>query len=282
MPKKNNGKKAITNLLYPTMFKLYTFFRYLKDYLRYGQFRPTIAAIMYITLKRSILRTRIVRGQLGYFLHRKGTLDFQFANYAYEWNVKLFMNKHFADKEIFIDVGANIGTYSVMLAGKGLNVIAFEPAYESFKALNINMMLNGLEKKLRAFNFGLSSENRKAGFHYDPMNTGASHLDFLPFENENFAERAIHTEIEIRRFDDLMDQLYINPSKKVLMKIDVEGMEGDVIEGAKKFISTQKNLTMVIECAHSNKKKLIQQLNSLGNFEYIEVDNLNFGARKIS
>lgn len=262
------------------MNKLLTFFRYLNDYLRYGQIRPTIAAIIYIGLGKSILRTRLVRGRLGYFLHRKGTLDFQFANYAYEWGVKRFMNEHYTGKDVFIDIGSNIGTYSVMLGGKGLEVIAFEPAYENFKALNINIMLNGLEKNFRGFNFGLSNENNRAGFNYDPMNTGASHLDTLPFENETFAERAVHTEIELKRFDDLKDEIQINPDAQVLMKIDVEGMEAQVIEGAKDFISGHKNLTLVMECVHTSKEVLMKLLDSLGEFEYLEVDNLNFGARK--
>ncbi len=262
------------------MHKILTFFRYLIDYLRFGQIRPTIAAIIYIAFGKSMLRTRLVRGKLGYFLHRKGTLDFQFANYAYEWSVKQFMIQHHVDKDIFIDIGSNIGTYSVMLANKGLEVIAFEPAYENFKALNINIMLNGLEKKFRAFNFGLSNENNKAGFNYDPVNTGASHLDILPFENETFAERAVHTEIELKRFDDLMNELKIDPSAKVLMKIDVEGMEAQVIEGAEDFIRRQPNLTLVMECVHSGKDLLIKLLDGLGDFEYLEVDQLNFGARK--
>lgn len=264
------------------MNKLITFYRYLKDFLRFGQISPTVAAFIYIALRKSFLRTRLVRGKLGYFLHRKGTLDFQFANYGYEWGVKCFMNQHYSGKSIFIDIGANVGTYSVMLAGKGLDVIAFEPAYESYKALNINMMLNGYEKRFMAFNFGLSTENRRAGFNYDPINTGASHLDTLPFENETFAQRAVHTEIELRRFDDLTDELNIDPNAGVLMKIDVEGMEPQVIEGASNFIKKHNNLTLVMECAHSSKESLIRLLDSLGNFEYLEVDKLNFGARKKS
>ncbi|MBK9290630.1 MAG: FkbM family methyltransferase [Bacteroidetes bacterium] len=263
------------------MQKLLTFYRYLKDFLRYGQIRPTIAAALYVTIRKSFLRTRLVRGKLGYFLHRKGTLDFQFANYAYEWGVKCFMNKHAPGKDVFIDVGANVGTYSVMMAGKGLRVIAFEPAYENFKALNINMMINNLEKRFSAFNFGLGAENRRAGFHFDPLNTGASHLDTLPFENETFAARAVHTEIELRRFDDILDKLNIHPDDKVLMKIDVEGMEDQVINGARNFIRNHKNLTMVMECAHTDKGLLMNLLSEMGRFEFLEVDNLNFGARKL-
>lgn len=264
------------------MNKLITFYRYLKDFLRYGQFRPTIAAVMYIFFKKSFLKTRLVRGKLGYFLHRQGTIDFQFANYAYEWGVKCFMNKYSKEKDIFIDVGANIGTYSVMLAGKGLRVIAFEPAYENFKALNINMMLNGYEKSLQSFNFGLGLENKRAGFVFDPLNTGASHLDTLPPEDETFALRSIHTEIEIRKFDDLLDQLNIDKNAGVLMKIDVEGMEPEVLEGARKFISQQKNITLVMECFHSKKEHIIGLLDEMGKFEYLDVDHMNFGARKIS
>ena len=88
------------------MHKLTTFLRYLKDYLQYGQILLVFASIIYLITGKSYPRTRIFRGKLGIFLHRKGSLDFQFGNYAYEWGVKRFLLKHYTHYQSFFDVGA--------------------------------------------------------------------------------------------------------------------------------------------------------------------------------
>jgi len=262
------------------MHKLKTFVRYFKDYLQFGQFRLVFAAIIYILTKKSFIETRIIRGKLGYFLHRRGTLDFQFANYAYEWAVKMFMNKHSQHHNVFIDVGANIGTYSIMLASKGLRTYAFEPVYDNWKALNINLMLNNLEQNATTFNVGLSNAVKSVGFVFDPLNTGASHIDSLPGEDEAAEKRGIHTSIELVLFDTMVDKMKIDEHSRVLMKIDVEGMEVEVIEGASNFLRTHPNVTIVMESVHSGEEKLKQILSQIAEFEFINVDALNFAARK--
>ncbi|HPE43532.1 MAG TPA: hypothetical protein PKV88_05575, partial [Bacteroidales bacterium] len=122
------------------MHKIITFLRYLKDNLQYGQILLVFASIIYLITGRSYPRTRLFRGRLGLFLHRKGSLDFQFGNYAYEWSVKQFFLRHYSHHNSFIDVGANMGTYTIMFAKKGMKTIAFEPSASNFKALQINIM----------------------------------------------------------------------------------------------------------------------------------------------
>ncbi|HQO50108.1 MAG TPA: hypothetical protein PK939_06750, partial [Bacteroidales bacterium] len=76
--------------------KITTFIRYFVDFLQYGQIRLVFASFIYILTKKSIIETRIFRGKLGFFLHRKGSLDFQFGIYAYEWSVKQVMLNNFS------------------------------------------------------------------------------------------------------------------------------------------------------------------------------------------
>ncbi|MCK9448477.1 MAG: FkbM family methyltransferase [Bacteroidales bacterium] len=263
------------------MHKLITFIRYLADYARYGQMRLMAASIIFVLTKKSFVRTRLFRGKLGYFLHRKGTLDFQFGNYAYEWNVKKCFIEHSPHYNIFIDIGANIGTYTIMLAGKGMRTYAFEPVYENYKALKINVMLNNLEDKTTLFNVGLSNRQTTATFAFDPLNTGASHLDILPAENEAAELRSIPTTIQLTLLDNMYDKIHLNGTDKVLVKIDVEGMETEVLKGATNFIKSQKELFLIIESVHSGEENLKAILNSIAKFEYYPIDELNFAAKKI-
>lgn len=264
------------------MNKLKTFLRYFIDFLQYGQIRLFIASVFYILTKKSFIETRIFRGKLGYFLHRKGTIDFQFGNYAYEWNVKKVFLEHAKNYNVFVDIGANIGTYTIMHAAKGMKTFAFEPVYENYKALTINVMLNNLEHHTKVYNIGLSDKESTVGFAFDPLNTGASHLETLPAEDEAAEQRSIHTEIQLTRLDDLRSKMDIEPNDKVLMKIDVEGMEAEVLGGAKAFIQSCKELFIVMESVHSGEEKLKSILNAYAEFEYYPVDDLNFAAKKIA
>lgn len=67
---------------------------------------------------------------------------------------------HFLRKEdVFGDVGANIGSYTILASGHvGARTIAFEPIPETFYWLKKNIKLNQLEAKVHAFNIGLGSE----------------------------------------------------------------------------------------------------------------------------
>lgn len=264
------------------MNKLLTFLRYAKDYLTFGQIALLISSLIYAFTGKTILKTQLVKSKAGLFLHRKGTLDFQFANYGYEWNVKKVVLKNMNDYDVFIDIGANIGSYTILLGNMGMQTFSFEPAYDNYKALNINILLNNLENKSTNYNVGVSNENTTAAFVFDPLNTGASHLETKPAENEKAEDRGILTEINLVRLDDMMEKMNISEDKKVCMKIDVEGMEAEVLQGAFNFIRKFAQVFIVMESIHSGEERLKSILNEIAIFEYLPVDNLNFAARKIS
>ncbi len=262
------------------MNKINTFLKYTKDFIKYGEFRYILSSIRYLLTGKTTRKTRHYKSSLGRFIVRKGTLDFQFANYAYEWGVKKFVYKHLHDYNIFLDIGANIGTYSVLLAKHGLTGFAFEPVISNFDALVSNLKLNNFENKVTPYPFGLGDKKGKVGFTFDPVNTGASHLT----ENSDLLEETLNpefVEVEILLLDEIIHELKIKPTDRVLIKIDAEGMEDHVIKGAAEFIKTHPNLLFVIESAHSGKEELARLLNSIAKFEILEVDDLNMGAKKI-
>lgn len=262
------------------MKKILTYVRYFTDFLQYGQLRLVIASVVYILTGKSFIQTRIFRGKLGYFLHRKGSLDFQFGNYAYEWNVKEVMLKHLHSYDVFFDVGANIGSYTIMLAGSGLRTYAFEPVYSNYKALNINILLNDLESKVTAFNFGLGNETRPESFSFDPLNTGASHISSHPADTLDAEKRSIATTIQITKLDDIVSSFELKETDRILMKIDVEGMEIEVLQGAAQFLKSRPKVMLIIESVHSGEEQLKKVLSEIDEFEFFSIDSLNMGAFK--
>lgn len=256
--------------------KIITFSRYLGDFIRNRQFRFIVTAIKYELIGKSSWTDKLYKSDLGKFYTRKGTLDFQFANWAYEWNVKKFMLNHINEFDVFIDVGANIGTYSIMMARKGKKVFSFEPVGDNFRAFHINLLLNNLHDKVAFYNFGLSAKEQDVDFVFEPVNTGASHIA------SSHDEAGEHVPVKVKPLDAIYDQLGISPDDKVMIKVDTEGMEVDVIEGAKNFLTNQKHLIMVLESIHSEAKPIEEALNKIASFEYSRVDDLNIATRKIS
>jgi len=263
------------------MHKIRTFLQYFKDFIKWGEYRYIFTSIKYIFLHKTTSRTQIYRSSLGLFLSRKGTLDFQFANYAYEWGVKKFVYKHLPKCDVFLDVGANIGTYAILLAEKGLHGYAFEPIKSNCDTLRINLILNNLEDKVKLFPVALGAKSHQAEFAFDMVNTGASHLSSIQPDDE-VPQRERSTISKIVPLDSLMDQIDFKKEDRIFIKIDVEGMEEKVLLGAKKFFQAYPDILIVMESKHSGRERLAQVLNEIGDFEILDVDDLNMGARKIS
>jgi FkbM family methyltransferase len=72
--------------------------------------------------------------------------------------------KNYIDKnniEKFIDIGSNIGIYSLIIGKsfKKIKILSFEPVHNTFDNLNYNVHLNRLTRNIRIFNFGLSNRS---------------------------------------------------------------------------------------------------------------------------
>ncbi len=262
------------------MGKIITFLNYTKDFVKHGEFRYILSSIRYILTGKTTRKTRPYKSSLGRFMVRKGTLDFQFANYAYEKNVKRFVYKHLNDYDVFLDVGANIGTYSIISANNGLRAIAFEPVKSNYEAFITNLGLNNLQDTVVTYPLALGKTKTRANFTLDMVNTGASHLTEYSDITEEI-ENPEFEDINIVTFDEIFEELNIGRDEKVFMKVDVEGMEPDVLIGAADFIKNHPNILVVIETIHVGRERLEEVFNNLAEFEFLEVDGLNMGARKI-
>lgn len=135
---------------------------------------------------------------------------------------------------VVLDIGANCGHFSVKLATycKGhqpdVRVHAFEPNPFVFESLEVNAGLNNLQSHLWLHSLGLGSENEKRFFDYQEQNMGAGRV--VPRSASG------KLEVTIRRLDDVVDTL--NLKNIVFIKLDVEGFEPDVFEGAWKTLAS--------------------------------------------
>jgi FkbM family methyltransferase len=140
----------------------------------------------------------------------------------------------------FIDVGANIGYFSCLmsiLAGPTGRVLAIEPEPNNVKLLESNVKINHLTNvEIHACASGAGEGSAMLGL-YKSSNRGRHSIVDLDMKSA--------IKVPIRRLDDLTRKFGNGATSWSLVKIDVEGYEPFVIEGANETLS--RTQTLVIE-----------------------------------
>lgn len=142
------------------------------------------------------------------------------------------MRSRLAAGDLAIDVGANVGNHTLYLAAvAGCDVEAFEPNRRLCDAMRASAALNALSEHVRVHDVGVGRGAARAQFEKTlPDNLGAQRLELGEGEIEVVA-------LDAMTFD--------RPVK--LLKIDVEGMEMDVLHGARALIERDRPM-LYIEC----------------------------------
>lgn len=173
--------------------------------------------------------------------------------------------KEFSEPVIF-DIGANIGTFTTWMAKAFPNgkIYSFEPQRQVFQMLSGNAAINNLYN-VYTYNIGLGKENTKIEFeepnYFEKNDYGTFSLV------ENVIKQTTNNKIvvQINTLDWFVE--YYNIPKIHLLKIDVEGMDLDVLIGATKTI---KKHFPVLFIEHSdNRKSIIEDIKKfLNTFDY--------------
>lgn len=124
---------------------------------------------------------------------------------------------------VVLDVGANIGNHALYLAAvSGCKVYAFEPNADLCLAFRESIKKNNLGSRVKVYQNGVGAEEGKAHFiNINKENLGAQSLD---------VSNASGDHIDVITIDKTIKE------KVDVVKIDVEGMELDVLKGAQKTI----------------------------------------------
>jgi FkbM family methyltransferase len=134
----------------------------------------------------------------------------------------------------FVDVGANIGSYTILASGAaGAKVTAVEPIPSTFLHLQRNILLNNLADSVNALQCGLSSVESVLRFTTD--------MDCMNHVVAS-GEEAPCIDVPVTTLDKLLDA-----DAPILIKIDVEGHESAVLEGARQTLSSPTLLAVIME-----------------------------------
>jgi len=176
-----------------------------------------------------------------------------------------------------LDIGANTGQFAVYMRSYGYQdkIRSFEPLKTAFEKLHA---LAGKDAKWKAFNFALGHENQTNTINVSKNSSSSSILDMLP-EHLSSAPHSKYIDvedIEIKTLDSVFDELCDNEDN-IMLKIDTQGFEKQVIDGAKDTLEHIKiiQLEMSIIPLYQNEllfRPMIDYLDSLG-FQLFSLEN---------
>ena len=143
--------------------------------------------------------------------------------------------------DLFIDIGANVGSFTVLAAGGvGADVVAIEPIPSTFSRLDMNVRLNKIGELVEAHCLGLSEAPGVLRF---TANLGS--VNHVATDEE--CDEVI--EVEVRTLDDLC-----GARAPKLIKIDVEGHERSVLTGAQKKLRAPSLVGVIMEVNRSGER----------------------------
>lgn len=153
---------------------------------------------------------------------------------------------HFLRKDdLFADVGANVGSYTILAAAHvGAKTLSFEPIPSTFNWLLKNIAVNDAQSLVSAFNMGLGSSKNELLF-----TSGGDTVNHVVVSGER-TEGSNVVVVAVDRFDSLAEK----SGCPLLIKIDVEGFETEVIQGMSKTLAQPALKAIIIELNGSGKR----------------------------
>ncbi len=142
-----------------------------------------------------------------------------------EEGVYEYLDSHLTDNDIFFDVGANAGFYTLLANHRGARVYSFEPFPSTFEMLHGNVRTNCNEKRVTILPYAVSEH--EGTVHMRKMHTAGVNL---VSPDGNVPVQAIS-----------LDGFDVVPT---VMKVDVEGHELSVFKGAQ--IMLRKHMPAII------------------------------------
>jgi len=204
--------------------------------------------------------------------------------------------------DVFFDVGANGGLYSIIaakLVGENGHVYCFEPGERESKLLLHNLAINNLTN-VTTIKSAVSNIKGKTNFAISVDEAMNSLLE----TNHPAQKIQEWQQVEVTTLDDIVEELSV---KKVdFIKIDVEGAEKQVLDGAKILLESQKEIVILFEASDLNAESFgysvkdflldimssgffVYQLNKFGNLINVSENelgiirkNYNYIASKLS
>lgn len=190
------------------------------------------------------------------------------GHYRQETYESILILRLLPEVKLFLDVGANIGYYSLMVhfaSGKNVKTIAFEPSRRVRKTFLDSLISNKCEKEIKIMPVAIGSKVGVADLHISALGSGNNSIEPA---DASFITNQIER-VRVTTLDDVQKN-FASDYPPTLIKIDVEGFEREVLEGGNLWLSHKNAPIILIEAwpktakSRSNHIENIKKLNSFG------------------
>jgi len=144
---------------------------------------------------------------------------------------------------VLYDIGANVGAYSLIAAARGIKVFAFEPAHQNVYKLHENILLNKLSSLITVVPLMLAARDGVSNSIVKDKSFGASHT--FSFQEKSSSQSDMSQTFLAIGLDTCIKTFSL--PEPTMIKIDVDGAEVDVLNGAHMLLKNPKLQTMLIE-----------------------------------
>lgn len=173
-----------------------------------------------------------------------------------EEEIRKYINEHVRNGDVFFDVGANVGVFTVFAACRnpGARVYSFEPEHSNLALLKENILANGLMNRVKITSVAVSDRQSLSFLNIQDTMPGAAahteHTKALSITDEGY--RVVWQEgIATATLDALAEHWGVYPNA---LKIDTDGNEDKVLRGAHRVLSHPALRSLTLEMPLENSK----------------------------
>jgi FkbM family methyltransferase len=161
-----------------------------------------------------------------------------------------WIEQHLRPGDVFYDIGANVGAYSLIAAKhtrNGARIYAFEPSYLNFYQLCRNVILNECQSSITPVFLPLCAKTGPGPFHYQNTHLGGALHSFGRAIDYKAAAYSPVNSLGTLGFslDDLVRFGRLPPPNHV--KLDVDGLEKDILQGSAAVLGSGSIRSMLLE-----------------------------------
>jgi FkbM family methyltransferase len=201
--------------------------------------RPAQAADIIKTCLRIRRRETCIRGPLWLWVDPVSQFGLNILSRGvYEPSMTALVQRFLRPDDVFVDVGAAEGYFSTLAALRGAEVHSFEPQSRTLRVLRKNLELNGVTSRVHIHPVALSDEVSRVTLHLtastNPGGSGMFKTGKLSRATESVATTTL-------------DRALDGVNRVRLIKLDCEGAEERVVDGAQMLIEGRRVDFLVIE-----------------------------------
>ena len=197
-----------------------------------------------------------------------------------------WIQKFIMPGDIVWDVGANVGAYSLLMAlnfkaAKKGCVYAFEPEASNFYSLNRNIMENQLDNYIIPICLALSDKVGVENFYLSSNAVGAATHGLRDPKSDGIKFNPVH----VQGVFELSGDYLIGISPRLLpnhLKIDVDGFEGQVIDGVTELLKNLNLKSILIEISDDVSKGYVEKKIISSGFMISSKETTSINNKKIN